>query len=83
MSLKPLNLPFPFKDREIKMPRIEIRFDLITALKQGITDHPQKVVSDLGMIVFALEGVPIADCVIMEVGNVPDQLPSYIEILTE
>jgi hypothetical protein len=60
----------------------KIRFDLIGAYKAGINTHPQSHVESLGMKVLSFEGVPIADCVIMEVENIVDNLPMYIELVT-
>lgn len=85
MKIKPLDIKFP-TPRFIEPTEFLIRFDMCSALKQGVTDHPQKVVEDLGMIVLSFEGVPIADCAIMDVAYYPKQiptLPSYIEIITE
>lgn len=85
MKIKPVDFKFPTPPYK-EITRVKIRYDMYSAWKQGVTDHPQKVVTDLGMIVFSFEGVPIADCAIMEVGNLKNQLPklpSYIEIITE
>lgn len=57
-----------------------IKYDLIGANKSGINEHPQLDVQKLGMKVIKFEGVPIADCVMMEVENLPAELPDYIEL---
>lgn len=59
----------------------KIRYDLIGAAKANVTLHPQNEVERLGMKVESFEGVPIGDCAIMIVANVPDNLPNYIDIL--
>lgn len=61
------------------MEKKTIRYDLIGAHLAGVKEHPQIHVKNLGMNVYAFEGVPIADCVMMEVDNIPDKLPEYIE----
>lgn len=58
----------------------KIKYDLIGAYKAGISEHPQKDVERLGIKVLSYEPAPIADCVMMEVENIPDSLPSYIEL---
>lgn len=57
-----------------------IRYNVTGASKSGVTLHPQEDAKRLGMKVLAFEGVPIADCVFMEVENLPEQLPPYIEV---
>ncbi len=56
-----------------------IKYDLIGAIKSGIKEHPQKDVERLGMKVLKYEGVPIADCAMMGVDEIIDNLPDYIE----
>lgn len=57
-----------------------IRYDLIGSGMAGVETHPQKEVERLGMKVYVFEGVPIADCVFMEVENIPETLPNYIQL---
>ena len=57
-----------------------IRYDLIGAGMAGVETHPQREVERLGMKVYGFEGVPIADCVFMEVENLPEVLPKYIQL---
>jgi len=59
---------------------ITIRYDLIGAYNAGVRTHPQKDVESLGCKVFGYEGVPIADCIFMEVDTLPDNLPKWIEV---
>ena len=60
---------------------ITIRYSLIGAYFSGVNEHPQKQMEQLGIKVISYEGIPIADCIIMEVENIPDILPEYIEII--
>jgi hypothetical protein len=59
---------------------ITLRFDLIAAYKAGYNEHPQKVMGKLGYKVKSFEGVPIADCVFMEVDQVINPLPEFLEV---
>lgn len=63
------------------VPFSVIRYDLIEAIKKGINSHPQRVVENLGMTIIGYRGEPVGDCVIMEVQNLPKELPSYINKL--
>lgn len=56
-----------------------IKYNLIGANKANIKTHPQCKVEELGMQVLRFEGVPIAYCVFMEVDEIIDDLPEYIE----
>lgn len=57
-----------------------IKYDLIGAYLKGIKIHPQEDVENLGMKVLGFEGCPIADCAFMDVDNLPDVLPDYIQL---
>lgn len=59
----------------------KIRYDLRGAFEADIKEHPQKDVKRLGMKILYYEGIPMADCVIMEVENIPEKLPDYITIV--
>lgn len=56
---------------------IKLRYDLITAHKCGETEHPQKVLQDLGYNLLSYEGVPIGDCVLVEVEKPIEPLPAF------
>ncbi|RTL47240.1 MAG: hypothetical protein EKK39_14825 [Sphingobacteriales bacterium] len=58
-----------------------IRYDLIGAYKAGVKIHPQRDVERLGMKVICYEGIPIADCIMMKVDDVPKNIPFYIELV--
>lgn len=55
-----------------------IRYCWHESRKQGEARHPMEVVKELGMTVIEYEAVGIADCSMMEVENIPDELPSFI-----
>lgn len=57
-----------------------IKYDLKDAYEAGAKEHPQIEVEKLGMKVIKFEGIEIADCIMMEVENIPEQLPGYIEL---
>lgn len=56
-----------------------IKYHLIGAIKAGVNLHPQIDVKGMGMVVSRFEGVPMGDFVIMEVDDLPQELPDYIE----
>lgn len=68
-----------FKEREANMS-IVLKYCLRTAYEGGKTDHPQKVMRDLGYIVTRFEGVPIGDCVFMQVDKIIEPLPDYLTL---
>lgn len=55
-----------------------IKYDINNAVRERITVHPQKDVEGLGMKITAFQGIPIGDCIMMEVDQTPDSLPRYI-----
>lgn len=59
-----------------------IRYDLIGATFHAkINTHPKDYVLEMGLNVIRYEGVPIADCVFMEVeGELPEVLPNFIKL---
>ena len=59
---------------------VTLKYDLRTAYESGVTEHPQKEMKKLGYEVLAFEGVPIADAVFMEVVEVIEPLPKYLEV---
>lgn len=67
------------KSGNVKSPVRVIKYDLTSAFISGVKSHPQEVVQSLGMKVLYYEGVPIGDCVMMQVLNVPVSFPDYIE----
>lgn len=44
------------------------------------TIHPQRQMEKLGCKVLAYEGMPIADCIFMEVDKLPNPMPKYVEV---
>ena len=58
--------------------KIEVRFDLREAYESGATEHPIKIMRDLGYIVINYEGIPIADCAIIEVEKLIEPLEKYL-----
>ncbi len=56
-----------------------LKYDLIAAYKIGKTEHPQKVMKELGYNILKSEPVPIADCIFYEVENIIEPLPEYLE----
>lgn len=76
------NLYFCLIQEELlAIPNKIIRYSLIGKDKAGVKDHPQDDMEKMGVKVLKYEGVPIGDCVIMEVENLPEKLPDYIEII--
>lgn len=63
------------------MTKHKIRYGLIGADQAGVKQHPQLQTQELGMKVLSYEGVPIGDCIIMEVENMPEILPEYIDVI--
>lgn len=68
------------KDRSYVTQRYFIRYHLLDAYDAQVTQHPQRDVESLGIDVLGYAGFPIGDIVIMEVSDLPDQLPSYITL---
>lgn len=62
---------------------ITLRYDLITAFNQGVLQHPQLQMKDLGYEVLSFEGVPIGDCAIMEVKELIEPLEKYLTEIKE
>mgnify|MGYP003110037501 CR=1 FL=1 len=60
---------------------MKIRYDLHSAYEAGHTEHPQKEMKKLGFEVLSFEGVPIADCAIMEIMPTSNDLPSFLEVI--
>lgn len=56
-----------------------IKYDTITAHKQGVSEHPQKVMKELGYEVTAYEYIGMADCAMMEVKEIKYPLPPFVE----
>lgn len=58
-----------------------IRYDLIGAIKAGVDIHPQKDCERLGLKTLRFQGIPIADCAMIEVEyNQNIDLPDYMEL---
>lgn len=60
-----------------------IKYHLIGAIKAGVNLHPQIDMKGMEMVVSRFEGVPIWDFVVMEVDDLPQELPDYIEKIDE
>lgn len=58
-----------------------VRFDLIGAYKQGHKEHPQRVMEKIGFKIIKFQGIPIADCAMMQVVGNPDLFPEFVEIV--
>jgi hypothetical protein len=58
-----------------------IRYDLYRALKQGVSISPSKDIQGRGMNIIKYEGVPIADCIMIEVDKISQELPCYMDIV--
>lgn len=57
-----------------------LRYSLISAYKNGVDDHAQRVIKQLGITYTDCEPVPIADAwLFYGCENVPENLPDYIE----
>jgi len=59
----------------------KIRYDLRTAFENGYENHPQKVMKELGYVVKSFEGIPIGDCVIMEVERIKYPLEKFLTVI--
>lgn len=60
------------------------RYCLITAdVDCGVSEHPQKVMKDLGFHVIKAEPVPIADCWWFRVDNEIKNVPKYLKQLSD
>lgn len=57
-----------------------IRYDKREAYEYGIRGHPQDIINEFGMEILKWEEIEIADCIMIEVDNIPAFLPIYIEI---
>lgn len=57
-----------------------IKYYLPEAYECGIKLHPQKQMELLGCKVLKYEGVEIGNCIFMQVKNLPENLPPYIEL---
>lgn len=55
-----------------------LKFDLRDAYENGVTEHPQHVMKDLGYKVTKMRGEPMGDCVFFEVENIIEPLPVYL-----
>lgn len=62
------------------MEQQTIRYDLIGAYNAGVNSHPKKHIESFGVKVLRYEGIPIADCVMVEVLGSINPMPAYIEI---
>jgi hypothetical protein len=61
---------------------MHLRFDMITAYHSGATEHPQKVMKDLGITYEDATPQSIADqWWFWNCENVPDTLPRYLSEL--
>lgn len=49
-----------------------------TAYESGATEHPMKVMRELGYEIIDYEGIPIGDCAIIEVKELILPLPKYL-----
>jgi len=62
---------------------ITLRYDLRRASEMGYKEHPQLVMEKLGYKLLSYQGVPILDCIMIEVENIIDPLPRFLEILSD
>lgn len=58
-----------------------LRFDIRTAYESGATEHPMKVMRELGYEIIDYEGVPIADCAIIQVKEIIEPLEKYLTLI--
>ena len=52
-----------------------------TAYESGATKHPMKVMRELGYEIIDYEGVPIADCAIIQVKEIIEPLETYLTLI--
>ncbi|WP_395049420.1 hypothetical protein [Flavobacterium sp.] len=54
-----------------------------SAYESGATDHPMKVMRELGYKIIDYEGIPIGDCAIIEVEKLIEPLEKYLTEIKE
>ncbi len=57
-----------------------LRYDLRGAEEAGFHEHPSKVMTSLGYTVRQYEGIPIGDCIMMEVDRIRMPLPEFLRV---
>ena len=59
------------------------RYDMYSASRSGIKEHPQKQKKNLGNNVFKAEPVTIADCWWFRVDNDIENVPEYLYLMSD